>query len=77
MYIYMSRVVRKSVGFPTRPDTNQAVQPQKLARILKFWIQEVEKLYYLCSENKSVQLHGYHEADLRLSFRIFKKPVFS
>ena len=33
---------------------------------------------YLCSENKGVdQLRGYREADLRLCFRICKKPVFS
>ena len=25
-------------GFPTRFDTNRAVQPQKVARGLKFWI---------------------------------------
>ena len=38
----------------------------------------MEGLYYLCSENKSAdQLRGYHEADLRLCFRICKKPVFS
>ena len=35
-------------------------------------------MYYLCSENKGAdQLHGYREADLRLCFRICKKPVFS
>ena len=27
-----------SSGFPTRSDKNQAVQPQKIARGLKFWI---------------------------------------
>ena len=38
----------------------------------------VEGLYYLYSENKVAdQLRGYREADLRLSFRICKKPVFS
>ena len=36
---HMSLVVRKQVlGFPTRSDTNWAVQPQKMARDLKFWI---------------------------------------
>ena len=31
-----------------------------------------------CSENKGAdQLRGYREADLRLCFRICKKPVFS
>ena len=35
-------------------------------------------MYYLCSENKGAdQLRGYREADLRLCFRICKKPVFS
>ena len=33
--------------------------------------QEVEGLYYPCSENKDAdQLRGYREADLRLCFRI-------
>ena len=49
-----------------------------MARDLKFRIKEVERLYYLCSENKGAdQLRGYREADLRLCFRICKKPVFS
>ena len=38
----------------------------------------MEGLYYLCSENKGTdQLRGYCEADLRLCFRIGKKPVFA
>ena len=38
----------------------------------------MERLYYLCSENKGAdQLGGYREADLRLCFCICKKPVFS
>ena len=70
----MSLVLRK----PVWSDTNPAVQPQKMARGLKFRIDEVEGLYYPCSENKGTdQLRGYHEADLRLCFRICKKPVFS
>ena len=49
----------RSSGFPTRSDTNQAVQPQKMARGLKFCISEVDGLYYLCSENKGDdQLRG-------------------
>ena len=36
-----------SPGFWTRSDTNQAVQPQKMARGLKFWIEKVEGLYYV------------------------------
>ena len=35
-------------------------------------------MYYPCSENKGAdQLRGYREADLRLYFRICKKPFFS
>ena len=75
----MSLVVEnQSSGFPTRSDINRAAQSPKMARGLKFRIQEVEGLYYLCSENKGAdQLRGYREADLRLCFRICKKPVFS
>ena len=64
--------------FPTWSDTNQAVQPQKVARGLKFLIYEVEGLYYLCSENKGAdQLRSYREADLHLCLRICKMLVFS
>ena len=75
----MSLVLRKPVlGFPTRSDTNRAILSQKMARGLKFCIYEVEGLYYPYSENKDAdQLRGYREADLRLCFRICKKPVFS
>ena len=63
--------------FPTRSDINQAVQLQKMDRGLKFQIEKVEGLYYLCSENKDAdQLRGYREADLRLCFRICKTLVF-
>ena len=49
-----------------------------MATGLKFRTNEVEGLYYLCSENKGAdQLRGYREADLRLCFRICKKPVLS
>ena len=62
----------------TRSHTNQTVQPHKMVRSLKFCIQGVEGLYYLCSENKGAdELRGYPEADLRLCFRICKKTVFS
>ena len=75
----MSDVMRKpTFWFPTWSDTNQAVQPHKMARGLKFCIYEVGVLYYLCSENKGAdQLRGYREADLRLCFRICKTFVFS
>ena len=64
--------------FPTWSDTNQAVQLQKMARGLKFQIWKAVGLYYLCSEKKVlISFAGYREADLRLCFRICKKPVFS
>ena len=67
-----------SSGIPTRSDTNRAVRPQKMARGLKFRIQKVENLYYLCSENEGAdQLLGYLAADLRLCLRICKNQVFS
>ena len=69
---------KRSSGFPTRSDTNRAVQPQKMASDLKFRIKVVEGLYYPYSENKGAdQLRSYCAADLRLCFRICKKPVFS
>ena len=38
---------KRSSGFPTRSDTNRAVQPQKMAIGLKFRIEEAEGLYYI------------------------------
>ena len=38
--------------FPTWPDTNRPAQPQKLARVLKFQLQNLEILYYLSSEQQ-------------------------
>ena len=62
---------KQTFWFPTWSDTNRAVQSQKMDRGLKFRIKKVERLYYLCSENKGAdQLRGYREADLRLYFRI-------
>ena len=64
--------------FPSRSDTNQAVQLQKMARGLKLRIKKVDGLYYLCSEKKGAdQLRGYCEADPCLCFRICKMEVFS
>ena len=80
LFKQMSLVLRiyRSSGFPTRSDTNRAVQSQKMARGLKFRIKVGEGLYYPCSENKDAnQLCGYREADLGLCFRICKNLVFS
>ena len=49
---YEQRHEKTNILVPTWSDTNQAVQLQKIARGLKFQIQKVEGLYYLCSENK-------------------------
>ena len=70
------RKTGRSSVFPTRSDTNQAVQLQKMTRGLKFRIYKEEGMYYLCSENKDADQLCICEADLRL-FRICKKPVFS
>ena len=43
---------KPTVWVPTRSDTSRAVQSQKIARSLKFWMKEEEGLYYPCRENK-------------------------
>ena len=75
----MSHVMTKpTMWFLNRSDANWSVPSQKMVRILKFWIQEEEGLYYPGSENKGAdQLRGYREADLHLCFRIGKNSVFS
>ena len=77
--IYKPRCEKTGLrGFRPGPTQNQAVQPHKMARGLKYCIYEEEGLHYPSSENKGAdQLRGYREADLRLCFRICKKPVFS
>ena len=46
-------------GFPTRLDTNWAVQTQKMAEGLEFCTKELDGLYYVCSDNKGAdQLRG-------------------
>ena len=48
-----------------------------MARGLKFRIKEVERLYYLCSENKGAdQLCGNRTADLPLCFSYMQKAGF-
>ena len=56
-------------GFRSWPTKNQAVQPQKMARGLKFPIEVEEGYYYPFSENKGAdQLRSNCTADLRLCF---------
>ena len=74
--------MKKSVlGLLTRSGKNQALQPHKMARNLKFRISEAEGLVlhvYLCSKNKGAnQLHGYYATDLHLCFHIMQKGRFS
>ena len=66
----MSRlVVKPTMWFPYRSDTNRPLQSQKRARSLKFRILVNENLYYPSSKNKGAdQLRSYCEADLRLCF---------
>ena len=55
----------------------RAVQPQKMASGLKFWITVVEGPYYPYSENKGAdQLRSYCAADMHLCFRIMQKSGF-
>ena len=64
---------KPTMCFFNRSDINQAVQTQKMAKGMKFFIYKVEELYYPCSENKGAdQLPSYSKADLQLRFRIFK-----
>ena len=74
--VQMSLVVRKPLFGVF---DHRAVQPQKMARGLKIRMYVVEGLYYpYTSENKGAdQLRGYCATDLRLCFRICKKPVSS
>ena len=59
-------------------DANRSVQPQKMARGLKFRIYVVQGSYYTYSENKGAdQLHCYCATNMLFCFRNCKKPVFS
>ena len=54
----MSLQMRKAtIWVPTRSDTNQAIQSQKMVRGWKFCIKKVEELYYPSIENKGADLH--------------------
>ena len=61
-----------------RPDPTHTVQPQEMARGLKFFIWEVEGLQFHCSENIGAdQLCSYCAADQQLCFCIYAKSMFS
>ena len=76
---YLSLCMRKpTIWVPTRSDTNWAVQSQKQARGLKFWLKVEEELYYPSSKEKGAdRLCSYCTADLRLCFRLNILLVFS
>ena len=57
-------------GFPIRLDANWAIQPQKIAGGLKFWIYEAEGLYTICVAKTRARIAQ------RLAFRICKMQVF-
>ena len=73
--------IKPVLGVSDQVQHKLAVQPQKMARGLKFLIYKLEEMYFLCSKNKGAdQLCGYRTADLRLCFLVFsyaKKQVFS
>ena len=55
----------QSLGFLTRSDSYWPAQSLKMARSLKFRIQQVDALYYPCSENKDAnQLYSNITAQL-------------
>ena len=70
-------MVKPTMWFLNRSDTNWSVSSKTLVKSLKFWIWKVEELYYPYNENKGAdQLRGYREADLRLCFRLCRLLVF-
>ena len=76
--------------FPTRPDTNRPAQPQKVTRVLKFRLQNLEIVYYLSNENKGADQtarmrrlicdfivriwHKIHFLMAWLTFKVIHKP---
>ena len=64
--------------FPTRSDSNWPAQLQKLAWGLKSWLQKLETLHYLGSEQQRRWSDGMDEqADLRLCCSHMARHVFS
>ena len=69
----MSHVIKiLSLGVSPKYNTNWAVQPQEVARGLKFRIEEVRGLYYVAKNKGADQLHGCCAAVLLLCFCICK-----
>ena len=72
---YMSRIARNPVFGVSNPVRHKlCCTASEDASRLKFWIEKLEGLGYLCSENKGVdQLRNYRASDLHLCFHICKK----
>ena len=65
--IWASSRENLSWGFMSRVDSNRPVQPQKLGRCAKFWIQKLEVLYFPDSEQQRCWSDcADAQADLRL-----------
>ena len=65
--------------FPTRPDTNRPAQPQKLARVLKFWA--IEFKYIILSKQRTtkalIRLRGFAGWSVSLLFAYDIRHIFS
>ena len=70
--LYLDGIVRKSVFRVSDQVCHKpGCKPQKMAKDLKFQIQEEEGLFYLSRESKGAdQLRCYQPADLSLCFCI-------
>ena len=67
----MSCVARKHVcGLPTRSDRNQALQPQKIARGLKFWIYVAAQLFwaFVLAYTYAISRNSHDAAHIMLTF---------
>ena len=65
-HAHMSLIVRKLVVvFFTRSDTCRLVQSRQMVAALKFWISEVEGLYFLYSKTKAL-----------ISFTVTAKQIY-
>ena len=63
--------------FPTRPDTNWAVQPQKMDSVEALDL-ERRGIYYQCSGNHGAEyLHSYFADDLHLCFPYTVKALIN
>ena len=68
--VIIEPVREKTNNLGSYPAQHKPACTKKIARSLKFRMEEEEGLYYPCSENKGAdQLRGSREADLRLCFR--------